>query len=234
MNRNQKLAPQPARSPGPAVLLAALALALAGAACARGAEPPTNGPAPAAPVATSEAPARQTNAFQAFEIIAERNIFDPSRTRRTRPGERGPTPPAPKVDVIALTGTMIYAQGDFAFFDSTATEFRKVAKSGDAVAGYTVKDIQQDHVALEQGTNTFQLKVGEQLRRENGGDWEVTSGPALNASINESDGAPRDAARSNTESADPGPNSTTAAASPEGPSDALKRLLERRRKEQTP
>lgn len=184
-----------------------------------GAEPENSEPAAAAT-------ARPTS-YQDFKLIRERNIFDPNRTRRPRPGEAAPERPrAPKIEVISLTGTMSYAKGTFAFFDSSVGDFRKTAKAGDQIAGYTVRGIGQHHVALEREGQSLELKVGQQLRREEAGEWEVTSGVPLTASpasSNRSSGGGSTTADG---------SSATEPTSGEGPSEALKRLLEQRRKEQ--
>lgn len=201
-------------------LAAGLALALAWITVPlTGAEPANNEPA--------VAPTARPASYEGFKMIRERNIFDPNRTRRSRPGEAEPErPPAPKIEVISLTGTMSYAQGTFAFFDSSVGEFRKTVKPGDQLAGYTLRGIGQQHVTLERAGQSLELKVGQQMRREEAGEWEVTSGVTFTAS-------PAPASRS------AGKESATADASPaaesssgEGPSEALQRLLEQRRKEQ--
>ncbi|HSH15464.1 MAG TPA: hypothetical protein VLD18_05480 [Verrucomicrobiae bacterium] len=201
-------------------LVAALALALV---CTMislaGAEPTNSEPA-------AVATARPTS-YQDFKLIRERNIFDPNRTRRSRPGEaEAERPRAPKIDVISLTGTMSYAKGTFAFFDSSVGDFRKTAKAGDQVAGYTVRGIEQNQVALEREGQLVELKVGQQLRREEAGEWEVTSGVAITASVNSTNRS------SESESAPADGSPTAESGSGEGPSEALKRLLEQRRKEQ--
>ena len=186
-----------------------------------GAEPANNEPV----VATTARP----TSYADFKMIRERNIFDPNRTRRSRPGETEPErTPAPKIEVISLTGTMSYAQGTFAFFDSSVGEFRKTAKAGDQIAGYTVRGIEQHDVALEREGQSLKLKVGQQLRREEAGEWEVTSGIAITANP----AANSRSSRSDSATADDSPAAETG--SGEGPSEALKRLLEQRRKEQAP
>src|SRR5271167_1737375 len=72
------------------------------------------------------AQAQQTNRaseadFSSFQVISERNIFNPNRTARHRGGNR----PQPVADAFALVGTMSYAKGAFAFFDGTSSDYRK-------------------------------------------------------------------------------------------------------------
>lgn len=204
---------------------------------------PTNAVAPAAvpspetnaPVAATNSQAEvnaRANGFEQFEMIADRNIFNASRRPHTKSGRDTPPPPRPKVDVIALAGTLKYDQGDFAFFDSNATEFRKAAKVGDDIAGYQLKEIEQSHVALVRSNEVTQLNVGEQLRREGNGDWKITSGESFGSASfagpgNQPDGKPE----AGGESSDLKTKNSTSAS--EGPSEALKRLLEKVRKEKS-
>ena len=70
---------------------------------------------------------------------------------------------------------MSYEKGLFAFFDGTSSEYRKVLKRTDTIAGYKVEDIAPNHVKLASGTNEFDLPVGMQMRREEEGDWLLTT-----------------------------------------------------------
>jgi hypothetical protein len=126
--------------------------------------------------------------FSTFRIISEQNIFDPNRRPRV------PSGPAPTiVDSISLTGTMDYAKGKFAVFDGTSSDYHKVLEKGGRIAGYTVTEISQDTVKLVSGTNTLELKVGMQMRRDDNGHWSAGESAAAsehtyasNASRNES------------------------------------------------
>ena len=157
--------------------------------------------------------------FSAYQLVAQRNIFNPNRSRRSSRSGGDSEKPAPRVDVIALSGTMSYTRGTFAFFDSSSSDFKKVLKPGEAIAGYTVKEIAQNHVQLEKESALFELKVGQQLRREEEGAWAVISSASITTSQNST----------------PTEDSASASAnSGEGPSEALKRLLEQRKKENNP
>ncbi|HLH52873.1 MAG TPA: hypothetical protein VKY92_04585 [Verrucomicrobiae bacterium] len=145
--------------------------------------------------------------YAAFQIIADRNIFDPNRApRATRPAA------APKtVDSFSLVGTMTYEKGTFAFFDGTSSDFKKVLKKDGSIAGYQVASISPDSVKLLLNTNVLELKVGSQMRRRDDGSWEMAANPVSYASTS-----------SNSQSE----------AAPSGPeSDILKKLMQRREKE---
>jgi hypothetical protein len=123
--------------------------------------------------------AQDTNAassrpdFTTFKLVTERNIFNARRRGRTIPGERT-TRRSVRADYAALAGTMSYDKGNFAFFDGSSSEFSKSVKVSDTIAGFTVTDIQRSAIKLESGTNKLELQVGMQLRREQGGDWQIT------------------------------------------------------------
>jgi hypothetical protein len=128
--------------------------------------------------------AQTTNAprqlgFDAFREISDRNIFNPNRYNRAT-GTRPPTPrttttrPATRVEAISLVGIMAYEKGSFAFFDGTGGSFTKALQVGGTIGEYTVTHIAPTTVKLVTGTNTVDLKVGMQLRREDEGDWFIS------------------------------------------------------------
>ena len=153
--------------------------------------------------------------FDGFRIIAERNIFNPTRVGRTR---ATPEEKPPKVDEISLVGTMQYDKGVVAFFDSTDAQFRKNLKEGDTIAGYKVGKISTDGVELTKDDKTVNLQVAQQLRRREGGEWTVTAAPVR---VGPTAGA--DAVRAAAEAA--------ATAIPPDASEALKRLMEKRKQQ---
>ncbi|MBI3849749.1 MAG: hypothetical protein HY298_05595 [Verrucomicrobia bacterium] len=130
----------------------------------------------AGPLAT----AQQTNAparlnYESFKLITDRNIFNPNRTSRSPGIVRRETRPEVRAESFALVGTMSYEKGLFAFFDGTSSEYRKVLKRADTIAGYKVEDITPNHVRLASGTNEIDLPVGMQMRREEEGGWLLSA-----------------------------------------------------------
>jgi hypothetical protein len=106
--------------------------------------------------------------YSAFRLVVERNIFDPNRSPRSaRPAAQPKT-----VDAFTLVGTMSYEKGVFAFFDSSSSDFKKVLKPQDTIAGYKLISISPDSVKLMQNTNVIELSVGSQMRRREDGSWE--------------------------------------------------------------
>ena len=155
--------------------------------------------------------------FAAFRLISERNIFNPNR-RAYRPGQPAPKPK--QVDSLRLVGVLSYEKGTFAFFDGSDSEFRKVLKPAGQIAGYTVSAINSDSVRLRQDGKDLDLKVGSQLRREDGGSWEVSSEPQGYT-----------ASSSASQSSSSASSATPVSSSSGVDSDILKRLMQRREQE---
>lgn len=171
--------------------------------------------APPAPAAVSPA-----NTFDAFQLVVERNIFNPNRVGRTKAtAEDKP----PRIDEISLVGTMRSEKGDLAFFESPDPALRKTLRVGGTVGDFKVQGIAADGVELLRADQPLSLKVAQQLRRPEGGEWTVRATPPPL----------------------PGADSRAAGASgifrpievpavteiPPDASDALKRLMEKRKKD---
>ena len=88
---------------------------------------PTNAIAPATPAVTNTVTSPATNSvkqaeavrpavlgrdFSAYQLVAQRNIFNPNRTRRSGRSGGDAEKPAPRIEVIALSGTMSYPRGN--------------------------------------------------------------------------------------------------------------------------
>jgi hypothetical protein len=126
-----------------------------------------------APQEISNPPARE---YVSFKLISDRNIFNASRARRgSRPTEERRQA---RIETITLVGTMSYEKGYYAFFDD------KVLERGKTIAQHKILEVDGRGVKLEAGTNTIELLVGMQMRREEEGSWEVVqrSAPAVASS----------------------------------------------------
>jgi len=147
--------------------------------------------------------------YSAFRLVAERKIFDPNRSPRSF---RAPTQPK-TVDSFSLVGTMSYEKGDFAFFDGSSSDYKKVLKTNDVIAGYKILVISPELVKIESVTNQLELRVGAQMRRREDGSWERAAGGAAYAA-------------SSTSSNNQSDTSATGAES-----DVIKKMMQRREKE---
>ena len=159
--------------------------------------------------------------YVSFRVVAERNIFNPHRSKRS--GDRPPprTEPEKRVvmDRFALLGTMSYEKGRYAFFDGSSADLRKVAKPEDSIAGFRIAEVAPTCVKL-QLTNgqLLELCVGMQMKRSEGTDWELAGKAEGSSGSGLSSGAG---------------GSSSGSSTPE-PDDVLKRLLQKREQEGAP
>ena len=156
--------------------------------------------------------------FSTFNIITQRNIFDPNRSGRIRTDNTPRTHPK-MVDTITLVGTMSYTKGKFAFFDGSSAQYKKVLEPGAGIAGFTVKEITGNTVTLAANGKEFQMKMGAQLRNPGDNKWELSS-HAEEPTNPEPD----------SDSGTATPASLPPASSPEM-SEVLKRLMQNRQQE---
>jgi len=132
------------------------------------------------------APAQPTNEpgrpdYSAFKLITDRNIFNQRRYASQARRPRRETRNSARGDYFALAGTMSYEKGTFAFFEGTSSEYKKVLKPAETIAGYTVTAITPAYVKLASSSNEIELPVGMQLRREESGDWHLSERAELPA-----------------------------------------------------
>jgi hypothetical protein len=116
--------------------------------------------------------------FSKFKIITDRNIFNPKRypsRSGTTPRERGRS--RPPTDAFTLVGTMSYEKGPFAFFEGNRSDFQKVLKPEEEIAGHKVVSIEPGGVTLDSGTNQVFLRVGHQMRRDEQAGWRLSDAP---------------------------------------------------------
>jgi len=165
-------------------------------------------------------------AFSRF--IASRNIFDPNRqphvaSSRTQPVRTTRTHSV-SAPAFSLVGTMAYEKGFFAFFSGNNEELKQVLPVAGEIAGYTVADVSSGHAVLEAADKSqkLELKIGDVVRQENG-KWELSGQGEVAAASAPASASP----------VVPGENAGSGdAAVPAAPAnDVLKRLMEKRAKE---
>ncbi|MBI4325997.1 MAG: hypothetical protein HY674_12120 [Chloroflexi bacterium] len=147
------------KAAAPAILVLLMALFLTGDAAAA-----EEGAVPA-----------QGRDFPAFKLIYERNIFNPNRRPGSARGAEGEAVKPAKVDRFSLIGTLIYEQGSFAFFDGTEAQYRTVLKPSGTIAGFKLLEITPNHVRLNTSSNTVDLPMGMQMKRQDEGDWQLVA-----------------------------------------------------------
>lgn len=166
--------------------------------------------------------------YSSFRLIADRNIFNANRSGRRPASSTGSRPRQVRVETFGLVGTMSYEKGDFAFFDGSSSQFRRVLKPSDSIAGYKIAAISGNGVKLEANGQEIQMKVGAQMRREDEGQWQLS---ARTESLG--NGSSGEVAANS--SASTGSNGSSAGADSGAPAgevnDVLKRLMQQREKE---
>jgi len=187
------------------------------------------------------AAAQPTNGtdFASFQIIAQRNIFDPNRVPRTHYASAST---ARAADSFSFAGTMSYARGNFAFFDGTSPDLRKVLELNGDIAGFKLTALTPKSATLSSGTNEMVLPVGTQVRRDDDGHWKVTTEPIAYGSAGQHRGRSATAATTannpSADNANPTDSGTdthppeTAAPAGGGANDALTRLMQQRAQEE--
>lgn len=114
--------------------------------------------------------------YVSFRVISERNIFNPRRSGRSTTRAVTRTEPERRVRMerFALLGTMSYEKGRYAFFDGSGSDFRKVAKPDDLIAGFKITEVAPTCVKLEMTNGqVIELCVGMQMKKREDEDWQL-------------------------------------------------------------
>ena len=116
--------------------------------------------------------------YDSFRTIGDRNIFNPNRYSRgsSRTNSRTSSTPASRVESFSLVGIMAYDRGWFAFFDGTKSDYKHALQTDGVIGEYKLVLVTPDAVKIAAGTNSFDLKVGMQMRREDEGEWFLSDG----------------------------------------------------------
>ena len=128
--------------------------------------------------ALAQAPESSEDGFNAFQIILQRNIFDPDRKVQLPPSEQRPPPPRqPDPESFTLTGTMLYGDKKMAFFDGSSRDYQGVKDQKQTIADHMIDQVTADGVLLRRdgSDETIDMKVGMQLRRVGDAPWELSS-----------------------------------------------------------
>jgi hypothetical protein len=174
---------------------------------------------PAAAQTTNATAATNAANYSSFQIIVERNIFDPNRYAHTSHSrKRAISKSAPN---FSLVGTMNYRNGMIAFFDGNDPDYRKVLSPDGVIAGYKVVEITQRGVKLEAAGKPVEMKVGAQMRQEGKDGWQLAGSGELPVATVTNEAPATD----ETPAASPAPSSAGE------PNDVLKKLMQQREQE---
>jgi len=167
---------------------------------------------------TTNAPAA-TN-FSSFQIIVDRNIFDPNRYARTPGGRHRPI--SKSAPYFSLVGTLSSRNGMLAFFDGNDPDYRKVLSPDGVIAGYKVVEITLRYAKLEAaGKPVEKMKVGAQMRQEGKDEWKLVGSDELSAATDGNEATATDET----------PAASPASGSSSEPNDILKKLMQQREQE---
>jgi hypothetical protein len=162
--------------------------------------------------------------YSSFRIIADRNIFNATRSGRPARANRENARRAVQVESFALVGTLAYGDTKIAFFDGSSGSHRKALKLDGTIGPYRVTDIDVRGVTLERDGRPLEMRVGSQMRREDEGEWKLSARADLPAPDRRDSNADAPAAAASADR----PTQTANAGEV---SDVLKRLMQQREKE---
>ena len=165
-------------------------------------------------------------AFESFQLIFDRNIFDPNR-REKRP-EREAPPPTPRptrTREILLIGTIIYERGAFAFFEGTEREYNTAMHVGEEIAGYQIVTIDTSKIVLQKEGQQVDLQIGLGLSKQDEEEWKIASVQYVRGGDSKGDRAVESTGKTSAKDSDSGKEES------QTDSDVMKRLMERRRRE---
>ena len=174
---------------------------------------------PAAAQTTNAPAATNATDYSSFQIIVERNIFDPNRYAHTPRSRRHPI--SKSAPYFSLVGTLSSRNGMLAFFDGNDSDYRKVLSPDGVIAGYKVVEITLRGAKLEAAGKPVEMKVGAQMRQEGKGEWQLAGSGEL----------PATTAGKETPATDETPAASPASGSASEPNDVLKKLMQQREQE---
>jgi hypothetical protein len=173
--------------------------------------------------AADETNTPSTLSYGSFQIIPDRNIFNQNRSGRSRDYTRVRSERAPRTDAFTLRGTMSYEKGWFAFFDGTSADYRKAVQPVESIAGFKLLSVGPEGVKLESNGKQLELQVGRQMKRPEGGEWQLADANEVIETTAASSGS----GESNNVQA----SASEPAPAAGGESDILKRLMQKREQE---
>jgi hypothetical protein len=155
-------------------IIAAVVLLPGLAACAASLPAPDRVTNSATQPGAHAAPASSGLTLESFQVIPERNIFNPNRSGRNPEREYRREERKVRTESFALVGTLGYEKGYFAFFDGSSSDYRRVLKASDSIAGFTVAAVSPQQVSLQSSNHgDYALPMGMQLQRMDEGKWEL-------------------------------------------------------------
>lgn len=187
-----------------------------------------------------QTPGIQYPAFETFESIFNKNIFNPNRRAQRQDEREVERTPDPEVNI--LTGTMVTEKDGFAFFEDSRSGDIAVVSTGNTFLGFDVEGIENNKVVLKKDGQDVEVPILMALQREEGKDWVVvspgerrssssSSSSRLESSSGGNRGNESGQEQDSSNSTQDEPSSSDSSGSADVQNDVLKRLLEKRRQE---
>lgn len=111
-----------------------------------------------------------------YPLLFQRNIFDPERSPDAAPVEVVPEAPAVEQkaqDWLRLAGVMIDGNQAIAFFQGSSPEYDAVVYLDEFVDELLLVAIASDAIVLYYHDEELSLPVGQGLRRDDEGVWQI-------------------------------------------------------------
>lgn len=138
-----------------------LAVRVYGVWTARPAAPPVPAPtaAPETAPASGPTPPAARPPLSAFAVVAERNLFSPTRTEAGSDPARSATPAASSAPAARprLYGVLLGVDGGRAYLEDPRTRKIFAYKIGDSIADNRLEQIQADRVVMRRGGEVFEV-----------------------------------------------------------------------------
>ncbi len=143
----------------------------------------------------------RAKSFADYEIVLQRNIFDPNRSGSRRYRNSG-ADSGPVSDQVQLVGTWLTDRQVIAFLEGNRPGYSGTTALGGGFDGWRFADITTQHVVLVKGPNKIVWPVGQRIERNGKGDWQLAgassspmqpaaSGPSTPSTL-QSEGAAKD------------------------------------------
>ncbi len=169
---------------------------------------------------------------ETYRVIAQRNLFSPSRVATPPPTTTVVVPPPP-AETVTLTGVVILDGQATALFAGSTADLSGACHTGDSLGTLRVATVSTAGVSVDAGgqEGTLRLAVGQSLRRTQGQPWQWSAAAPAAAAAPPPPAMPSATA---TATASPAATAPAPAAASADAAEILKRLIERRKKEMNP
>jgi hypothetical protein len=172
---------------------------------------------------TSAQPPAAAHGFDAYRIVATRNIFDPDRIpteTNAPPPSRVTERPATAVDYVTLTGILVNGGKTLAFFSGSRPDYDKVTGVDGDIAGAKISKITPENIEVNRAGRKIVVAVGQTVPFDGSAPGAPPAVPAYAAPA----AAPAGAA---------GADETSPAATPlpGNLNEVMRRMMERRQQE---